>query len=527
MAHDPDDVPVGAPGYCHNIEDVLGLQAAGLGSFKQTQHQNNAEPGRRPVMKGKRSKGIDFSLLQPPLAAREKKDGCPRLDPSSMGMPAGGIPKSAQLGTANDGVIQQGPSFAKKAHEATDPITHFVHLNWAGGWQAQKKIGKRIGQGGDQTWTWSQDPEVIASLPKQQNYNDGGEKFAVGADGQRYFNMFGREDMLPPATRPYIKCDKPARQTLVTFNDKRNLPFLQREGEAYVRPVHAYWRSDRMWAVMYDDAYMKSTVYESEREAVGLPRSRNVTEGERRSRSLRLQRGKPSQETCEESLPSDDESVECMNVQMPQSSWQKENSPPGVLDRNGMRHDRQTEEPIARKLGPWMPLDASSGVTPRTSAQSDSREPTLSMTPRSVSRATPRSMTPRSITPTVANVKIERLKPSSSVPNFQPPPRRDTASQVTPVSVLEAATPRMKRSSAPQGRTVTPRGTPRGSTTPRGDVTPRATTPRSSANQGAAALSMMPQLITRRGSASTVSTPRGSARVLRKSASEVVLPYNS
>merc|ERR1712216_824447 len=104
--------------------------------------------------------------------------------------------------------------------------------------------------------------------------------------------------MLPPATRPYIKCDKPARQTLVTFNDKRNLPFLQREGEAYVRPVHAYWRSDRMWAVMYDDAYMKSTVYESEREAVGLPRSRNVTEGERRSRSLRLQRGKPSQETC-------------------------------------------------------------------------------------------------------------------------------------------------------------------------------------------------------------------------------------
>lgn len=233
--------------------------------------------------------------------------------------------------------------------------------------------------------------------------------------------------------------------------------------------------------------------------------------------------GKSIKKIREPSLSSEDESVEWMNG-MPRNSQNKENATPEGLPRKGISQKRQMEDGAPQKLGPWMSLDAASapGVTPRSGA-SDPQRPTLSMTPRSVSRqiaTTPRSMTPRSsirdATPrgSITHDSTPRLKPSPSAPFLTS--RRDAACQVTPL----ATTPRGEL----MPRSATPRGGGVSGTTPRGDATPRAMTPRGS---GVGALSMMPQLISRRGSTPRGSTPGSSTRGMRRSASEVVITRNS
>lgn len=475
MAQDPAHgatVP-GAPGYAHTIDDVHRLPYAGIGSYRQTVANQGFS---KPVVS--RGGVVDFSLFQP---GRDKADGDPRLDPSAFKLAAGGIPRSNDIGC--------GKTLVQAA--VTDPITHFKHLKLD--WGAEKP-GKRFGYpygAGGQTWTWSQDKEVIASLGLDSKLKHAGQRFAVGADGQRYFNMFGCEDLLPAATRTYIKSDRPAKDDLIGFNDKKNLPYFVRHGEGQTkqRPIHQYWRSDSMWAVMRDEVYLKTLENEPQETVSGSRRGKNIREP---------------------SPFSEDESVDWMN-EMLRDSRCKENAPPGGMPRNGTYQKRQMEEAAPMKIGPWMSLDAASapGVTPVSE-----KGPNLSMTPRSVSRrdTTPLSMTPRSSLTrdaTPPRRATPRLKPSPSAPFL--PPRRDVSCQVTPRP-------------SPQG--VTPRGelTPR-SVTPRGDTTPRAMTPRNSAQAG---LSMAPVLISRRGDTTPRgSTPGASTRGLRKCASEVAISRNS
>lgn len=249
---------------------------------------------------------------------------------------------------------------------------------------------------------------------------------------------------------------------------------------------------------------------------------------------------KPRTQLREPSPYSEDESIDWMNGPMPGRSQHKENSPPDELPGNGMPQKRQMDEIAPQKLAPWMPLDAASGMTPRTTAPpSESKGPTLSMTPRSVSNrsATPRSMTPRSSIGGARDATPRSMTPrgfiaqdsrSKAVPSA--PPRRDAACQVTPVSAPEAWQPRgdlTPRSMTPRGTTPQGRGA-----APGGDVTPRGMTPRNSNTASAAVLSMTPQLISRRelmprNGTPRGSTPGGSVRGMRKSASEVVLPRNS
>jgi len=402
---------------------------------------------------------------------------------------------------------------------ATDPINHFRHQD-----QPKKKSSKRTGydtEAAKQTWTWAQDLKVIESLGLETRPVPSRIKFSIGADGQRYFNMFGREDLLPAATRDYIKCDRPARRDLITFNDKERLPYFLRDTQTKKRPVHNHWQSDDMWAVMRNQTYLETL------------------------RDEPLCAGKPRQDTREPSLASEDESVEWMNP-TPRLGQSKENAPPHGL----LRDNYVDEDAPAHKMTPWMALDAASipGETPRMTTLADSRGPVSSMTPRSVSRCdtTPRSITPRSsiahgTTPrgvSSRNVSAQdvRLRPSPSAPSLISASSRDVAYQVA--TPLQTATPRggtTPRSMTPRNATTpsrrrgdtTPRGvaTPRSNTTPRGDTTPRGgTTPRD--------LSMMPQMVSRpqltsRGSTPRACTPSGSVRGMRKSASEVVIGRNS
>lgn len=469
LMHDPFDIPPGSHGYAQNAEDVVQMQAAGLGAFREVRHTH------RPVA----TKGgpVDFSLLQPGI---DKNDGMPRLDPSAFKLPAGGIPKKAdEMSTV-------------KVVAETDPITHFKHLkkNWAPVRGVGKKMGYAYGAGA-QTWTWSQDPKVVQSLGLVKEHTGNTyQKFAVGANGQRYFNMFGREDLAPAAKRAYIKCDRPANDDLISFNDRENLAYCLREGSTERRLVHDYWRSDDLWGVMRDEAYMK--VLRDECKKAGLA-------------------GKSGKEMREPSLSSEDECIELM----PRSSQHKENSPPDGLLGNDVLQGRWMEEVAQQKNAPWMALEVACGASPRGTTPSDAKGPSLSMTPRSVNRrdATPRSMTPRS------SIVLDATPRASY---------RHAACQVDGLSA-RAATPR--RELVP-GNT-TPQGTPRDAlgTRPRGDATPRCMTPRSSAGQGRAALSMTPRLISRRdlmpNGTPRGSTPGGSMRGMRRSASEVVLRHNA
>jgi len=422
----------------------------------------------------------------------------------------------------------------------TDPITHFKHL---GGHTAGPRPAKKCGYKGvgAQTWTWSQDPKVIESYESSRPAFSK-QKWAVGADGQRYFNMFGCEDLLPAATREYIKSDRPANPVSIAFNDRESLPYFLREGEAQKRPVHEYWRSDRIWAAMRDEATAPAM-----RDEASQPRFVGKQRDEIRERSLSSE---------------DEESLEWRSSSTCRRSQYKENSPPERLPTNNFvsrrRHPGEFE---SQKNLAWMPVDA-----PQLQPPMDLRVPGLSMTPRAVSQrdAIPRSMmsrgswerdsTPRSSTPCSSAAQDRRLRRSASAASG--PSQRDAACQVT---ARDEMTPRgmTPRGSTPRGggdRSVTPRGarsvTPRGDrtpramtprsnilqggaqSTPRGDRTPRAMTPRGSTPQDVVSLSMMPQLITRRDLMPGCGTPRGSAasggsrRGMRRSASEVAINRN-
>lgn len=320
--------------------------------------------------------------------------------------------------------------------------------------------------------------------------------------------MFGIEDLLPAATRNYIKCEKPTRQGLIEWNDRVQLPYCLREGTTKKRSVHDYWRSDSMWDVMRDQVYLQAAKEGNlKREYIGESKSK-VGKGIF-AYANRRREGYES---------SDDESLEWADEPR-RESRHKENAHPNLTPRSS--ESRKADAIAGLKTGPWMSIDAASvqGSTPASE-----KVPALSMTPRSVSRQL-RDMTPRGFTPRSSSTRdatprsaTPRLRPSPSAPSL--PPRKDASSQVTPGA---AATPRGDYTP----RSVTPLGSaPNGGGGSSGIATPRGMTPRGSA----ASLSMEAQLVVRNprnGGTPRSSTPGAASRGLRKCASEVCIPRNS
>lgn len=216
------------------LTDVADLPVAGLSNYRvatRSQERLGGGGGR-----------VDLSLLQ---HGQTKPSANLRLDPSAFSVPAGGL------------VQHQNGKSHKLAEKITDPITHFRHegLDVPQKWRVSKRSGYKHPAAG-QTWTWAQDADVVAStglFPRPEMIY---MKASLGADGKRHPFVWGGEDMLPGATNDYVQCDRPADIDHIIFNDKESFPYCVREGHTEKRPVHDYWRSDRMWDVMYDDPYV-------------------------------------------------------------------------------------------------------------------------------------------------------------------------------------------------------------------------------------------------------------------------------
>jgi len=522
MAHAEAAVPSWAPGYCHGTEDVDALQAAGVGAFRQQRHQMPRKGNPRYV---------DLSLLSGIVGPR---DGEPRLDPGGYSMPAGRTAKDFR----GKSIIGQ---------DDTDPITHFQHLKTQA---LPRKTGRKVGYShgaADQTWTWSQDKKVVESLHacSKAKSPPASQRYAMGADGQKYFNMFGREDLLPAASRDYIKCDIPVKQKMISDNDRAQLAYMLREGENEQRPVHNYFDSDDMWAVFRHDSNGKKVTI------IGMNERRELSPTFSEDDPTDL----PRREYKENDLPTrSPRNAALMGPQKRHYDWCEDGVRPDIpkLDPKS-----RMESPLADARGKSMtPVSVSRGnatprsMTPRSSiAASDMSalntqdirpkpvpyQATPSATPRS--GVTPRSMMPRSSTPAGRD-----LTPIGRTPqgfDFTPRDNASAPGNVTPrgdvtprggVTPTRGATPRRNATSdhfllrgdtTPRGN-ATPRGnlTPRGDATPRGNTTPRGNgTPRGSSS--VPGLSMMPQLIRRDA------TPRTGRVSLRKCASEVAISQNS
>lgn len=477
------------------------IQVAGLSSFRQTRHDYK--------LAGSRGGQVDFSLLQP---GRGRPDANMRLDPAAFDLPAGGLvkPNHVECGIAK---------IANVNSDRTDPITHFKSEGLdREGFKPKKKRGYNHAAAG-QSWTWAQDPKVIASLGLDNRPPNMKQKFSVGADGQRHYNMCGIEDLIPAASKDYIKCDRPARDQYIERNDKENLAYCFREGlqtdHTKKRPVHEYWQSDGIWSVMRDEGYMKVQSGEWPRRRSSQPKVRAP------------------------SLSSDDGSEEWRNEPISRGNCQRELQPGRIPDHRAVVEEDGGEY-IPEKMGPWMPLDAMSGIgsTPRTTAPSESRTPALSMTPRSLCRreitprgatprrdTTPRGSTPRSATPRSA---AARTPQSMSSRGFSVPDLRSK-----PTASVDLGTPRMVPSRREVACQVSPDVVmPLGVATPLREVLPQSSTPRDATPR--ASLSMTPVMLTRdtrRAPTPRNSTPRGSAcgstRGMRKCASEAAFSCNS
>lgn len=484
--------------------------AAGLGSF------------RLNMRRGKPAQGgsVDFSLLH---AGHSKSDVNLRLDPSQVweGAAAGVHPHKST----------RSKQAAETADE-TDPITHFKHLGLFR--KVDRKGGKKIGynhRAAVQSWTWQQSAGVIESLREQDNKPaEHVQKWSVGADGNRIYNMFGEEDLLLPARSIVMKSDRPANEDHIIRNDKAQLPYCVREGNAPRREVHQYYESDRMTAVLR---------YQKPEDIKEMGTSKSVTNAEKAGREAWSDeplhrfgkrvanfgyefRKSPCPQSVTEDLPPGWRVLPISERKLPQTSQHQVNE------------DIDKGNSVPQKgRWVWKPDEpAALDVTPRSTSSMELRDPALSMTPQNIFRcsdASPRSMTPRSLRSvnTQASTRSSaaetpRLKQSASAPRLGPPVR-DAASQVAPTV----------RPSAARGgvtpRSMTPHIIPQ-STTPRGNTTPRSMTPRSTTPRGEAVLNMTPQLITRQDLPPRNATPRGqqsSLGSIRSCASEVAFRCGS
>lgn len=197
---------------------------------------------RRDQQRGK----ADLSLMQP---GSGKPDLDMRLDPADFVCPAGGSTKPlALVAFIENGIV------AVTRNERTDPITHFAH---EGGEIKRDIKTKRSGYttgAAKQSWTWSRDPATRENLGLGNSLDIGHEKYSFGADGVKHYNMWGTEDLLKPATKKYLKCERPPPQDLIRFNNKA-IPSVYREANQRDRNNHGV--SDRIWGVMRDEAFVE------------------------------------------------------------------------------------------------------------------------------------------------------------------------------------------------------------------------------------------------------------------------------
>mmetsp|Transcript_48267 Transcript_48267/g.75209 ORF Transcript_48267/g.75209 Transcript_48267/m.75209 type:complete len:444 (-) Transcript_48267:91-1422(-) len=315
------------------------LPAAGLSTFRRTHHAST----KAHFTKGEAQS--DLSMMKGP---RWQRRSMPRLDPASMhnGNPAGGVTKVNRMECHK-------AKIANKLEDPTDPITHFKHDPYM-----KKKVevkehfAKRMGYdhgAATQTWTWAQEPKVVAELGLDVRPEFIWQKYQIGADGRRHYNVCGVEDLLPAATQEYFKADLQPQKENIARNDKKYLAYCIREGHQQ-RPVHSHFKSDDMWAVMKHEVYINQV--EKEKES------------QRKEKELRSQRSAHTQ------------------TRFREASWSEESA-----DEDFNRKDDVI----------WHRSDTSWASDPSPSAPSN-RGPALSMTPRSFNRGsrTSRSLTPRS-----------------------------------------------------------------------------------------------------------------------------------
>jgi len=197
---------------------------------------------RRPKKAGVRGSAFDSSLFQPGTG---KPDENVRIDPSTCKGYAGGFPKE-------DPFFGNGkPHMTRLQPDRTDPICHFRHDGDPYVRVAKKPLAY-TSRAALATWRMDHDPRLSAALKKP----DIKPEIITGADGMKYYNIWGREDLRKAATKELIQCDRLPTEALITKNDKEQLPYFVREGHSEKRPVHGHWESSDIWQIMRDEAYM-------------------------------------------------------------------------------------------------------------------------------------------------------------------------------------------------------------------------------------------------------------------------------
>jgi len=208
---------------------------------------------------GVRKTRPDFSLLQP---GRGKHEENTRVDPGSFTVAAGALPKPNSL----DAFLETGKITHAPIKDKTDPITHFIHEGLD---QTDRRRGVKNGyttRAASQSWTWVQDPRVREKMElfvDTDPEHKGEQKYSQGADGVKHYNMWGAEDMVKAATKPYIKCEKPPRSSHIGFNDRKVLPWCyrdleQKQNSNNTKPERSeQWESKRIWKCMRNEAYQK------------------------------------------------------------------------------------------------------------------------------------------------------------------------------------------------------------------------------------------------------------------------------
>merc|ERR1712070_163755 len=122
------------------------------------------------------------------------------------------------------------------------------------------------------------------------------QKYALGADGCRQFNMWGGEDLILGGYKEYIKCERPPRFSHILHNDRVKLLSTLRPHEK-MKEIPDYYKSSRIWEVMRPEVPDQRSGRSDQKDE----------EGFRRYWKEKLERMKEASESFE---PSDDEAVD-------------------------------------------------------------------------------------------------------------------------------------------------------------------------------------------------------------------------
>lgn len=190
----------------------------------------------------------DFSLLQ---LGDWKHDMEMRIDPAAIPASAGGKPKLNRFYEVPPKPKYQPP---------TDPITHFeyetAHMPGTRGDHYRANPTKRSGYSSSAAKTQlslTHDPSLSAQLKEV----DMKPEITTGADGIRYYNIWGKEDLRMAATRDTIQCELMPKKKHIEYNDWMEMPYCIRDFMAdKKRPhEHCHWGSSRIWESMRDESY--------------------------------------------------------------------------------------------------------------------------------------------------------------------------------------------------------------------------------------------------------------------------------